>query len=166
MSLTSILLLSTNQKECELLTKAFTNKGLIVHCIDSPADADVMQKVDNALANHADRVSLIILDLDGPQGYRMSLLTAIKQHPYSHRVPLLAFSQNNDSFFVGHIYQMGVTSVFKRPVDWEQFAQSVTSYWGYPGIRLPDEAGHSEKRTQPTGSKVNRMNYYPRSQSE
>ena len=166
MTLSPILLITTNQNDCELLNHSLTESGVTVHCIDSSSDSDVVRFLDGALANGLDRLSLIILDLDDAHGYRMSLLTKIRQHKYSRKIPLLVVSQNNDSFFVSHIYQLEATSVFKRPVDWTEFAQSLLAYWGHSAIRFPNEQDDNYEPQRRNSAQGNNLNYYPRSQSE
>jgi DNA-binding response OmpR family regulator len=166
MNLSPILLVTTNRADCELLNQSFTKSGIVVHCIDSSADADVVRFLDGALANELDRPSLIVLDLDDTNGYRVSLISKIRQHQYSSKSPLLVFSQNNDTFFVSHIYQLEAASVFKRPADWGQFVQSVLDYWGSAAIRLPNEQGSKYIPQRRVNTQGNRLIYYPRSQSE
>ena len=165
MILSPVLLITTNRNDCELLNHSLTDAGVAVHCIDSASDSDVIRFLDGALANDLDRLSLIILDLDDAHGYRMSLLTKIRQHRYSSKIPLLVISQNNDSFFVSHIYQLEATSVFKRPVNWDEFTKLLVAYWGHSAMRLPnDEDDFIAKRRDSV--RGNNLNYYPRSQSE
>jgi PleD family two-component response regulator len=166
MILSPILLVTNNRNDCELLNQSLTANGVTVHCIESSSDSDVVRFLDNALTNDYDRLSLIIVDLDDAHGYRMGLLAKIRQHQYSRKIPLLVISQNNDSFFVSHIYQLDATSVFKRPQNWNLFAQSLLDYWGHSAVRLPNEQTDVEPPQRRSNAQGNQLNYYPRSQSE
>lgn len=166
MRLSSVLLITTNPIECTSLTKAFTGDNIVVHCINEPTDTGVVQSIDQALVNVADRPSLIILDIDDTNGYRISVLAELKQHPYCQTTPILVYSQNNDSSFVERIYQKGVVSVFKRPTDWTSFAQTILTYWSRSEVRLPNESEEDYWAQRRGNSQSAGLSYYPRSQSE
>lgn len=166
MRLSSVLLITTNPNECTSLTDAFTGDNIVVHCVDEPTDAGVVQSMDQFLSTDTSRPSLIILDIDHTSGYRMGLLATFRQHLYSQNTPIIVYSQNNDNSFVERIYQEGVVSVFRRPTDWDDFAQTILKYWSRSEVRLPNESEEDYWAQRRGTSQSAGLSYYPRSQSE
>jgi DNA-binding NarL/FixJ family response regulator len=160
------LLITTNPDECTSLTEAFTGDNIVVHCINEPADSSVVHELDQHLADKTARPSLIVLDIDAPGGYRISLLARLRQHSFTQNTPVLTFSQNNDSSFVERLYQEGVVSVFKRPADWAVFAQTILKYWSRSEVRLPNESEEDYWSQRRGNAQQLGFSYYPGSQSE
>ena len=163
MSLSSILLVTTDRKECDSLNKAFTNDRIVVHCVNTAPDLDVISFLDKALVSGLKRPSLILINLDNVNGYRTSVISAIKEHLYSSLTPLIAYSQNTDSGFIEHIYEQGAISVFKRPNNWNHFVKTILTYWAYSEVRLPNEPGEDATQYRRGQIQTGGLSYYPRS---
>ena len=166
MSLSSILVISTNHNDHILLSESFTKCDIPLQQIANSVEQEVVREIESTVFNGSNLPSLILLDLDDSQGYRFGLIAQLKQHTRTNKTPIIVYSQNSDSSFVERAYSLGATSFIKRPSSWYSFAQLLCSYWSSSALRLPVERGDSHREQIRQGVQSHNQTYYPRSPSE
>jgi two-component system, response regulator len=75
---------------------------------------------------------VILLDVKLPKVDGLEVLRRIKREPATQRVPVVMLSASSEERDVAESYQLGVNSYIVKPVNFEQFAASVTQlgmYW-------------------------------------
>jgi two-component system response regulator len=75
---------------------------------------------------------VILLDVKLPKIDGLEVLRRIRQEPATQRVPVVMLSGSSQERDVAESYQLGVNSYIVKPVNFEQFASSVTQlgmYW-------------------------------------
>jgi len=83
---------------------------------------------------HADqpRPDLIVLDLNLPRKHGRDVLSEVKKNPELARIPVVIFTSSQSSADINHSYDLGANCYIQKPVDFEQFRETVKSagfYW-------------------------------------
>ncbi len=106
---------------------------------------------------HSDRTfscppRLILLDLKLPKVDGIDVLREVKSDPRTRAIPVVVMTSSKEERDIVQSYQLGVNSYIQKPMDFDQFRQTVKQlglYWLLvsqpppPNAFLPPTAGHS-----------------------
>lgn len=131
-----ILLVEDNPDDIELTRIAFAQAGLEPR-LDVVRDG--AQALDYLFARgaYADRdpgklPSIVLLDINLPKLNGREVLQAIRANEATRHLPVVVLTTSTEPFDVDASYQLGANSYIRKPVDFEQFVESVKQigiYW-------------------------------------
>jgi chemotaxis family two-component system response regulator Rcp1 len=119
-----ILLLEDNPGDILLVQKAL-QKHHILHRLH------VIRDGEQALA-YVERIGepggeplpdLILLDLNLPKADGRQILSAVRMHPGSSAAPVIVISSSTTLREQARMAQLGVSSYFRKPLDFDEFMQ-------------------------------------------
>ena len=154
-NLVEILLVEDNPDDEELAVHALTQANLANHIHIVRDGAEALEFVFRAGGdddhNAPGRPKLILLDLKLPKVDGLEVLRRIKQNASTRQIPVVVLTSSREERDVVESYELGVNSYIVKPVDFEQFTESVRQvglYWvllnqpptARAGVRGPDEA--------------------------
>jgi two-component system, response regulator len=131
-----ILLVEDNPGDVELTLHAFKHSNLAnnVHVVRDGAEAlDFIWHTGPYADRHPDdNPKVILLDLKLPKVDGLEVLKRIKADPDKSLIPVVVLTSSAEERDVVESYRLGVNSYIVKPVDFEQFTQSVRTlgmYW-------------------------------------
>lgn len=134
-SSTHILLVEDNPDDVELTLHALEKNNLInpVHVLRDGEEAVnyLFYKGKYADTNHP-APSLILLDLKLPKVDGLDVLQMIKADAKLRRIPVVVLTSSREEVDVVRSYDLGVNSYIRKPVDFDQFVDTVNHigyYW-------------------------------------
>lgn len=124
-----ILLVEDNPKDVELTVHALRREHLINH-------VDVVRDGEEALDylfcrgaySHRNPVNvprLVLLDLKLPKVDGMEVLKEIKENDRTRSIPVVVLTASREERDLVDSYRLGVNSYIQKPVDFEQFQETV-----------------------------------------
>ncbi len=131
-----ILLVEDNPNDVELTLHALKHHNLAnrIHVVRDGAEAlDFIFRrglYDGRALKENPRV--VLLDLKLPLVDGLEVLKQIKQDPGTRSIPVVVLTSSREERDVVESYQLGVNSYIVKPVDFEQFSESVRQiglYW-------------------------------------
>ena len=131
-----ILLVEDNPNDVELTLHAFKKHNLTnkIHVVRDGAEAlDFLFGTGESAGRvpaHAPRV--ILLDLKLPKVDGLEVLKKIKSDPRTKAIPVVVLTSSREESDLVASYELGVNSYIRKPVDFEQFTESVRTiglYW-------------------------------------
>jgi two-component system, response regulator len=75
---------------------------------------------------------LVLLDLKLPKVDGLEVLREMKSHPQTRAIPVVALTSSREERDMLESYRLGVNSYIQKPVDYEQFRQTLRTlgvYW-------------------------------------
>jgi two-component system response regulator len=131
-----ILLVEDNPNDVKLTLNAFAIANLAnsVHVARDGVEAleylfGAEQNTDQKIP---DRPKLILLDLKLPRLNGHEVLKRIKSDPRTSGIPVVVLTSSSEERDVMRTYEVGANSYIIKPVDFEQFTESVRDigkYW-------------------------------------
>lgn len=82
--------------------------------------------------NTDDRPKVILLDLKLPKVDGLEVLKRIKSDPSTRTIPVVVLTSSREERDIINSYELGVNSYIVKPVDFQQFSESVRQlglYW-------------------------------------
>lgn len=131
-----ILLVEDNPADVELTLRAFkknnlTNHIQVVHDGEEALDYLFAQdRYAGRYINHLPKV--ILLDLKLPKVDGLEVLCRVKADEHARSIPVVVLTSSREEHDIIESYNLGVNSYIVKPVDFEQFIESVRTlglYW-------------------------------------
>jgi two-component system response regulator len=95
---------------------------------------------------------LILLDLKMPKVDGLSVLRTLKEDPRTRAIPVIILTSSKEEKDVVKSYDLGVNSYIQKPVDFDQFRETVRTlglYWLLVNQALPRQTlGTGAARTE------------------
>lgn len=131
-----ILLVEDNPNDVELALHAL-KKNKLVNRIQVVRDGEEALDYIFCKGVYADRdinaiPKLILLDLKLPKVDGLEVLKQIKSNPITKSIPVVVLTTSREERDVMETYRLGVNSYILKPVDFDQFVDSVRQigfYW-------------------------------------
>lgn len=131
-----ILLVEDNPNDVELTLHAFKRYNLVnqIYVVRDGAEALDYLFAQGEYAgrdiNHHPKV--ILLDLKLPKIDGLEVLQRIKADPRTKTIPVVVLTSSSEESDIVRSYNFGVNSYIRKPVDFDQFTESVRTlgmYW-------------------------------------
>ena len=131
-----ILLVEDNPNDVKLTLHAFKTANLAntIHVARDGVEAleFLFGTATNSDTQISERPKLILLDLKLPRLDGHEVLKRIKSDPRTCGIPVVVLTSSSEERDVMRTYEVGVNSYIVKPVDFEQFTESVRDigkYW-------------------------------------
>lgn len=131
-----ILLVEDNPNDVELTLDAFEENNISNHVHVARDGAEALDFIF-CTGPYADRQiengpKLVLLDLKLPKVDGLEVLRRIKTDPRTRHLPVVILTSSREERDVVKSYELGVNSYIVKPVDFQQFTESVRTlglYW-------------------------------------
>ncbi|OGQ95437.1 MAG: two-component system response regulator [Deltaproteobacteria bacterium RIFOXYD12_FULL_57_12] len=132
----NILLVEDNPDDVELALHALKRNN-ILNPIDVARDGQAALDVlfGTGGDSHPEAPALILLDLKLPKVDGIDVLRRIKDDSRLKNVPVVVLTSSKEEKDIVESYNLGVNSYIRKPVDFEQFVETVR-YIGYYWLLL------------------------------
>lgn len=128
-----MLLVDDNPADLDL-TNEVLKKSTHHFCVNTVPDGAEAIAFLHREGSYADmpRPDLIILDLNLPRKHGREVLSELKHDPDFARIPVVIFTTSQSTSDINRSYDLGANSYIQKPVDFEQFRETVKNagfYW-------------------------------------
>ena len=133
--LVEILLVEDSPSDIQLTLHALARNNLAnrIHVVRDGAEALDYLFSTGAYAERAPRnPRVVLLDLKLPLIDGLEVLRRMKAEPRTRTIPVVVLTSSREERDIVDTYQLGVNSYIVKPVDFEQFTESVRQlgfYW-------------------------------------
>ena len=131
-----ILMVEDNPSDVELALYALRRHNLAnhIHVVGDGAEALEFIFCTDRYAHRSiqNGPKVILLDLKLPLVDGIEVLRQIKGDPRTQRIPVVALTSSREEPDIAECYRLGVNSYIVKPVDFEQFTESMRQlglYW-------------------------------------
>jgi two-component system, response regulator len=131
-----ILLVEDNPNDVELTLHVFRKNRISNHIYVVRDGAEALEFIFctgvYATRHIEDHLRVILLDLKLPFVDGLEVLRQIKADPRTQTIPVVVLTSSREESDIIRSYQLGVNSYIVKPVDFEQFNESVKNlglYW-------------------------------------
>ncbi len=130
-----ILLVEDNIDDAALTIRALKKCGLsntIYHVKDGTEALDFFYCTGNFTQRNKELPKLVLLDLKMPKVSGMEVLSKIKSDPLMKSIPVVILTSSKEDPDVRKCYELGANSYIVKPVDSDNFFQSIKEvglYW-------------------------------------
>jgi two-component system response regulator len=131
-----ILLVEDNPQDAELTIRALKKHNLANHLFTVEDGAEALDFIF-CRGKHATRElshspKVVLLDLKLPKVSGLEVLRALKQDERTRAIPVVVVTSSREDPDIKTAYGLGANSYVVKPVDFDAFAESVSSlglYW-------------------------------------
>jgi len=139
-----ILLVEDNPDDVELTLRAFRRSNVANEVVVARDGVEALDYLF-ATGQYADRdpdtlPQVILLDLKLPRIDGLEVLQRVRAHPKTKLLPVVILTSSTEERDLVNGYSLGANSYVRKPVDFEQFADSVKQlglYWLLLNQRAP-----------------------------
>jgi two-component system response regulator len=131
-----ILLVEDNPQDAELTTRALKKHNLANRLITVEDGAEALDFIfcrgKYATRNNGQSPKVVLLDLKLPKVSGLDVLRALKQDEKTRAIPVVIVTSSREDPDIKTAYALGANSYVVKPVDFDAFAESVSSlglYW-------------------------------------
>ena len=131
-----ILLVEDNPQDAELTTRALKKNNLANRLITVEDGAEALDFIfcrgKYATRNNSQSPKVVLLDLKLPKVSGLEVLRALKQDERTRSIPVVVVTSSREDPDIKTAYGLGANSYVVKPVDFDAFAESVSSlglYW-------------------------------------
>ena len=131
-----ILLVEDNPQDAELTTRALKKNNLANRLITVEDGAEALDFIfcrgKYATRNNGQSPKVVLLDLKLPKVSGLEVLRALKQDEKTRSIPVVIVTSSREDPDIKTAYGLGANSYVVKPVDFDAFAESVSSlglYW-------------------------------------
>lgn len=150
-----ILLAEDNEKDIELTLAALDEHNLAnqVDVVRDGAEAlDFLFRRGDYAARPAVLPVVVLLDLKMPKVDGLEVLNQVKKHPELKRIPVVMMTSSREEQDLVRSYALGVNAYVVKPVDFQQFVDSIKQigfFWAIlneppPGCSGKSSAGSAQ----------------------
>ncbi len=137
-----ILLVEDNPDDIELTLRALNKSKIVNEVVVAHDGAEALELLFGGdLAEHPPEI--ILLDLKLPKVDGPEVLRRIRAEPSTRRLPVVVLTSSTEERDLVVMYEGGANSFIHKPVDFEQFTESVRQlglYWLVLNIGAPAPA--------------------------
>jgi two-component system, response regulator len=133
--LVEILLVEDNPSDLQLTLHALERNKLAnqIHVVRDGVEAlDFLFSTGPYAERPHRNPRVVLLDLKLPRIDGLEVLRRMKEEPRTRTIPVVVLTSSREERDIVESYQLGVNSYIVKPVDFEQFAESVRQlgfYW-------------------------------------
>ncbi len=130
-----ILLVEDNPTDAELAMRALKKCNLankLVWVKDGAEALDFIFSTGNYSGRQMNAPKVIMLDLRLPKVDGMEVLRRVKSDERTKTIPVVVLTSSKEDRDVAESYKLGVNSYISKPVEFDQFAKTVSDlgmYW-------------------------------------
>lgn len=131
-----ILLVEDNPNDAELALHAFRRYKISnnIHVVKDGSEAldFIFCTGGYAVRNINNHPKVILLDLKLPKVDGLEVLRRIREDERTRNIPVVVLTSSHEDRDIAECYKLGVNSYITKPVDFEQFTESVRVlgfYW-------------------------------------
>lgn len=132
MNAVDILLVEDNPNDAEMTIKALAEKRLANRVLHLKDGAEALDFLFGAAGTATAALKVVLLDIKLPKVDGMEVLAKMKADERLKLIPVVILTSSREERDVVESYRLGVNSYIVKPVDFEQFANSVQElglYW-------------------------------------
>lgn len=142
--LVDILLIEDSLGDAEMAMRSLRKNSKVQNLVHLEDGAEAIDFIF-ARGEYTDRDAqktpkLIILDLNMPKVNGMDVLEKIRSDQRTKRIPVVVFTSSKEDSDVKKCYDLGVNSYIVKPVEFNEFTETIFSlgqYW--LGLNLPSD---------------------------
>ncbi len=131
-----ILLVEDNPQDAELTLRALRKHNLANQLIAVEDGAEALEFIfcrgKYALREIGQTPKVVLLDLKLPKVSGLEVLRALKQDERTRGIPVVILTSSQEDPDIKTAYDLGANSYVVKPIDFDSFAQAVSSlgmYW-------------------------------------
>ena len=128
-----LLLVEDNPDDVELTIRAFRRAQLHQNVHVARDGAEALEYLFADRATGAPRLpKVVLLDLKLPKVDGLEVLSRIRQHEQTRRLPVVVITSSREESDIRRAYALGANSYVVKPVEFEKFVAAVSdvgTYW-------------------------------------
>ena len=129
----NILLVEDNPSDVDLTRRALEKARILNELVVASDGAEALEYLETGASQTGwDMPAIVLLDLKLPKISGIEVLRRIRQNQGLRRLPVVILTSSKDEQDLAAVYDFGVNSYIRKPVDFNQFAHCIEQlglYW-------------------------------------